>query len=126
MNKAGKRAWLLQQDLPSLLVARPPLDPWRLVGAYDPYLDARDRALLLEDKTLQRQVWRTVANPHVILQEGKVAGIWKTRTIRGQLDVTLEPFVPISGEVRQELVRQLEAYAAFRSLQLRNIQWKET
>lgn len=126
VNKAGKRAWLLQQDLPSLLVARPPLDPWRLVGAYDPYLDARDRALLLEDKTLQRQVWRTVANPHVILQEGKVAGIWKTRTIRGQLDVTLEPFVPISGEVRQELVRQLEAYAAFRSLQLRNIQWKET
>ncbi|EFB75488.1 winged helix DNA-binding domain-containing protein [Subdoligranulum variabile] len=126
VNKEGAKAWMLEQDLPALLHARPPQEPWRLVGAYDPYLDARDRALLLEDTALQRRVWRTVANPHVILQEGRAAGIWKTRTIRGHLDVTVEPFVPIPEEERQELARQLEEYTVFRGLELRNLQWKET
>lgn len=121
VNKAGKKSWMLGQDLPGLVDAQPPQEPWRLVGAYDPYLDARDRTLLLEDTALQRRVWRTVANPHVILREGNVAGIWKTRTVRGRLEVTLEPFAPLPPEVGKQLIGQLEDYAAFRGLDLGKI-----
>ncbi len=56
---------------------RPPEQPGRLIllGPHDPYLDLRDRALVLEDPARQRQVWRTVSNPGAVLKDGRVAGI---------------------------------------------------
>lgn len=121
VEKAGKRAYLLEQDLPALMEPQPPQTSLVLVGPHDPYLDARDRSLLLENTTLQRQVWRTVANPAVILRDGQVAGIWKP-CIRGkQLEITLEPFGPLSAAERQQLAHRAEAYAAFRGLHLRSL-----
>lgn len=120
VDKAGKTAYLLAADLPALTAARPPEEPLALVGAHDPYLDARDRSLLLADKALQRQVWRTVANPNVILWNGQVAGIWKTRMARNRLTVTLTPFVPLPDCAQKQLRYRVEAYAQFRNLPLEN------
>lgn len=121
VEKAGKRAYLLEQDLPALTGAQPPHTSLVLVGPHDPYLDGRDRDLLLADTALQRQVWRTVANPAVILRDGQVAGIWKPRTRGKQLEITLAPFGPLSAAERQQLVRRAEAYAVFRGLTLHNL-----
>lgn len=120
VDKAGKTAYLLAADLPALTAARPPEEPLALVGAHDPYLDARDRSLLLADKTLQRQVWRTVANPNVILWNGQVAGIWKTRMAHNRLTVTLTPFIPLPDWAQKQLRHRVEAYAQFRNLPLEN------
>ena len=79
-----------------------------LLGPHDPYLDLRDRELILPDKKRQRAVWRTVANPGVILRGGCAAGIWKARTAGRGLELTLCPW--------QELA---EAYAAFRLMPLK-------
>ena len=52
---------------------RLPEQPGRLIllGPHDPYLDLRDRALVLEDPARQRQVWRTVSNPGAVLKDGR-------------------------------------------------------
>ena len=68
--------------------------------------------------TLQRQVWRTVANPNVILWNGQVAGIWKTRMAHNRLTVTLIPFVPLPDGAKQKLLCRAQAYAEFRNLPL--------
>lgn len=120
VEKAGKTAYLLAADLPALTEARPPEEPLVLLGAHDPYLDARDRSLLLADKPLQRQVWRTVANPNVILWNGQVAGIWKTRIAQNRLAVTLVPFMSLPDWVQGKLGQRVEAYAQFRNLVLEN------
>lgn len=114
----GKTAYLLAQDLPALQQAAPPAQPLALLGAHDPYLDARDRALLLPDAALQRQVWRTVGNPNVILRGGQVAGVWKVRAARGKAQITLTPFAPLAPAEQTALAQKAEAYAAFRGLAL--------
>lgn len=125
VNKAGKTAYLLEQDVPALQQAAPPETPLLLLGGHDPYLDARDRGLLLEEAALQRQVWRTVANPGVILYNGRVAGIWKARTVRDCLDVTLIPFEPLPAGADAQLTREAERYAAFRGVSLHRCTWED-
>ena len=126
VEKGGRRAYIPEDRLPALLGASLPENPWILLGAHDPYLDARDRALLLADPAKQRQVWRTVGNPCVILHEGQVAGLWRPVAVRTRLDVTLIPFAPLPPKAVADLTRQAEAYVVFRGLTPGRCTVKET
>lgn len=120
VTAAGKKAFILQSDRESFRCADTE-EALLLLGPHDPYLDIRDRAILLEDTAAQRQVWRTVGNPGVILKGGKIIGIWKTRTQRENLSVTTTLWEPLSAPEQRELERQIEGYASFRGLALQGI-----
>ena len=120
VTAAGKKAFILQSDRESFRCADTE-EALLLLGPHDPYLDIRDRAILLEDTAAQRQVWRTVGNPGVILKSGKIIGIWKTRTQREKLSVTTTLWEPLSSPEQRELERQMEEYASFRGLALQGI-----
>ena len=120
VTAAGKKAFILQSDRESFRRADTE-ESLLLLGPHDPYLDIRDRAILLEDTAAQRQVWRTVGNPGVILKSGKIIGIWKTRTQREKLSVTTTLWQPLSAPEQRELERQMEGYASFRGLALQGI-----
>lgn len=120
VTAAGKKAFILQSDRESFRCADTE-EALLLLGPHDPYLDIRDRAILLEDTAAQRQVWRTVGNPGVILKGGKIIGIWKTRIQREKLSVTTTLWQPLSTPEQRELERQMEGYASFRGLALQGI-----
>ena len=120
VTAAGKKAFILQADRESFRRADTE-ESLLLLGPHDPYLDIRDRAILLEDTAAQRQVWRTVGNPGVILKGGKIIGIWKTRTQRENLSVSTTLWQPLSAPEQRELERQMEGYASFRGLALQGI-----
>ena len=120
VTATGKKAFILQADRESFRRADTE-EALLLLGPHDPYLDIRDRAILLEDTAAQRQVWRTVGNPGVILKGGKIIGIWKTRTQREKLSVTTTLWEPLSSPEQRELERQMEGYASFRGLALQGI-----
>ena len=120
VTAAGKKAFILQAGRESFRCADTE-EALLLLGPHDPYLDIRDRAILLEDTAAQRQVWRTVGNPGVILKGGKIAGIWKTRTQREKLSVSTTLWEPLSAPEQRELEKQLEGYAIFRGLALQGI-----
>lgn len=120
VTAAGKKAFILQSDRESFRRADTE-ESLLLLGPHDPYLDIRDRAILLEDTAAQRQVWRTVGNPGVILKGGKIIGIWKTRTQREKLSVSTTLWEPLSAPEQRELEKQLEGYAIFRGLALQGI-----
>ena len=120
VTAAGKKAFILQSDRESFRCADAE-ESLLLLGPHDPYLDIRDRAILLEDTAAQRQVWRTVGNPGVILKSGKIIGIWKTRTQREKLSVTAALWEPFSASEQRELKQHLEGYAAFRGLALQSL-----
>ena len=90
-----------------------------LLGPHDPYLDLRDRGLILPDKKRQRAVWRTVANPGVILRGGCAAGIWKARTAGRGLELTLCPWEAPDAATAARLRELAEGYAAFRLMPLK-------
>ena len=113
----GKQRYLLSAELETLRQSQPG-GGIRLLGPHDPYLDLRDRALILPDVPRQRIVWRTAANPGVILWDGRVAGIWKTKTAGGRLSVAHQLFGTLPQPKRQALLEETERYAAFRQCRL--------
>lgn len=124
VKRAGKVAYLLEEDLPALQQAAPPTRTCLLVGPHDPYLEGRDRELLLADPAKRRQVWRTVGNPPVVLWNGRVVGTWKARTTGKTMEASVTPWESLPPEQQRLLTDQAEAYALFCHKPLRHLVWR--
>ena len=114
----GHRRFLLSSDSEDILSSEVDGDQLLLLGPHDPYLDLRDRWLILPDQTGQRALWRTVGNPGAVLQGGRVVGLWRARTQGHRLSLALTLWAPLSPAQRATLEEKAQAYAAFRSLHL--------
>ena len=77
VRAAGKARHVLAADLDALRTAVCDTGAWRMLGPHDPYLDLRDRTVLLDDVQKQRIVWQTVSNPGALLCGGRIAGVWR-------------------------------------------------
>lgn len=115
----GQTQYLLSADLADLQNAGDDGGPVRLLGAHDPYLDLRDREVLLPDTAKQRLVWKTVANPGAVLRGGRIVGVWKARTQKDSLTLAADLFEPLARAEQEALAAQAAAYAAFRQLSLK-------
>ncbi|MGI5237516.1 DNA glycosylase AlkZ-like family protein [Dactylosporangium sp. CA-139066] len=111
----GRRAWLPADDLDALRSARP-IRGVRLLPPSDPFLQARDRAVLVPDKSQSKEVWRILGNPGVVLLDGEIAGTWRARVARKRLELTVTPWLPLSAETRRDLESEAQTVAAARSL----------
>ena len=114
----GKRRWVLAEDL-NLLSQGEEGERLLLLGSHDPYLDLRDRELILPDKARQRQVWKTVGNPGAVLLGGRVIGFWSVRTRGDKLDAAVTLFEALEPTQRSRLEELAQGYAAFRGSALR-------
>ena len=54
-----------------------------------------------------------------VLRQGRVTGIWQTKTVRGKLESTVTLFEDFSPAERTVLAEKTEEYAAFRGLTLK-------
>ncbi|OEJ57369.1 hypothetical protein BGM19_04665 [Streptomyces agglomeratus] len=109
----GRKTWLPAADLDALLSARSRALV-RLLPPGDPFLQARDRELVVPDRTRQREIWRPIGGPGALLVGSEIAGTWRARAAGRRLDVTLTPFGPLSSAVREELVAEAAAVASAR------------
>ena len=114
----GKRRYILAQDQDALAAPADCPGTIRLLGPHDPYLDARDRELLLADAAQRRQIWKTVSNPGVILKDGKIAGQWTAKSQSHQMSAAYALFESCSTAQIAAIQQEIEAYAAFRGLRL--------
>jgi hypothetical protein len=112
---------VLTADLSEFQKTATPAGTLRLLGPHDPYLDANGRDLLLSDKKLQRKVWRTVGNPGVVLLDGQIIGVWRQRKQGKQLNMTVDSFRPLTGELKQKIKEQAEMYAVFLKMALKEL-----
>lgn len=115
----GRVCYMLSSDMEALLTSPKKQDRLLLLGAHDPYLDIKDRAILLDNPALQKVVWKTVANPGVILRGGRIAGIWKTKIMKDQMELALDLFKPLSPSEQVKLRMLAGEYAAFRLKKLK-------
>ena len=121
VEAGGKPLTLLAADLPALRDADSGGGRMLLLGPHDPYLDVRDREVLLEDRALHKAVWRFSGNPGAVLQEGRITGIWRARTQGEKLRAAVRLWEPARAAGKRELERLLEEYAAFRGLRLQAV-----
>lgn len=118
----NKSRYILSSDRDCLLHSPSLEDTLVLLGAHDPYLDLRDRTIILENKSLHKFVWKTVANPGAILKNGRIIGIWKTKTRKDKIDISMNLFESVLPSEQTALHSLGEEYAAFRQLTLRSCQ----
>jgi hypothetical protein len=117
----GRRAWLPAEDLDTLLAA-PPIRGVRLLPPSDPFLQARDRAVLVPDKAQSKEVWRILGNPGVVLLDGEIAGTWRARAARRRLEVTVSPWLPLTATTRRAMQAEAQTVAEARGLDSADVQ----
>ncbi|WP_346538565.1 crosslink repair DNA glycosylase YcaQ family protein [Micromonospora sp. DPT] len=104
----GRRAWLPTDRLEALRGAEP-LDGVRLLPAGDPFLQARDRDVLVPDPAHQRELWRMLGNPGALLVDGEISGSWRARQSGpGRLDLTVTPFTRLSRRAGERIEAEAE------------------
>lgn len=110
----ARPAWILADDQDDL--ASPP-EPRgvRLLPVQDPFLQQRDRSILVSEEAFRRKLWRPVGGPGAVLVDGQVAGIWRSRIKRNRLDVTVEPFGRLRIGARDAIAAEAESIAPFRN-----------
>ena len=99
----GRTAWLPEDAVDALRSAERPSGV-RFLPPMDPLLQARDRDLLVPDRARQKQVWRILGNPGVLLVGGEVAGVWRAKMSgRKRVELTVTPFEPLSAARRGQV-----------------------
>ena len=102
----GKRsAWALRVDL-ALLASPPAAAGIRLIPPGDPYLQKPNRSLLAPDTELRKRLFRPVASPGAVLQDGRLAGLWRVKAMGRKAEITVQRLRRLArSELEQEAQR---------------------
>jgi hypothetical protein len=120
---AEGRGWLLSSDLKA--IESPPRPSGvRFLPVQDPFLQQRDRTVLLEDEGSRRRLWRPVRGPGAVLVDGEIVGAWQARKAGFRLQVSVEPFRRLPVRVRAEVEREAERLAPFRGLHSAEVEFQ--
>lgn len=109
----GKRGWLPEVQLDALRSA-PASAVVRLLGPFDPYLQARDRELIVPDKSVHKLLWPVLGRPGVLFVDGEVVGTWRTKTSGTKLTITVAAFAPLPPKVWKQVELEAERVAEAR------------
>jgi hypothetical protein len=97
----GRRYWTHADHLQALR-SPPKPDGIRLLPPYDPLTELADRELLVPDPARRKAVWKTAANPGIVLLNGEIAGVWRQRRTRDRLTLRVDPFTELPNHHRKK------------------------
>jgi hypothetical protein len=103
----GKSRWLPEDQLDALRTAPAP-DIVRLLGPFDPYLQARDRELIVPDKSVHKVLWPVLGRPGALFAAGEVVGTWRTKTSGDKIAITVEAFAPLPPTLWKQVAAEAE------------------
>ncbi|MET0236293.1 MAG: crosslink repair DNA glycosylase YcaQ family protein [Kibdelosporangium sp.] len=113
----GRRAWLPESEMDLLL--DPPEPPLALLlPTSDPFLQERNKTLLVPDKADHKTMWPMIGQPGAVLVDGDVAGVWRTKASgRRKLEIRITEFAPIGPDARTALADVAGRVAAIRGIE---------
>lgn len=107
----GEARSALSADVDALSAPPDVADTLRLLGPFDPYLQCRDRELLVPDEARRAELWRTLGRPGAVLHGHEIAGTWRPRATGAKLRLVVDAWQQIP-----DLTEQAERLAAHRGL----------
>lgn len=116
----GTGTWMLREDMDAL--DRPPApEGTRLLPPHDPYLQMRDRELLVPDRGLHRLVWRAAGNPGAVLHRGDIIGTWRPRKKGRVLSLEVTPFDALGPSEKDGIDEEAETMSRLRQAEKRTV-----
>ena len=109
----GAEAWLPEAAADALAKAPKPRLV-RLLGPFDPFMQARDRGLIVPDKAAHKVLWPVLGRPGVLFVDGEVVGVWRPKSSGKRLTLTVESFVPLAPNVWSEIEDEAQRVAVVR------------
>ena len=93
----------------------------RLLGPYDPFLQLRDRHLLVDDAAKRKALWPTIGRPGAVVVDGEVLGLWRPKTSGERLTINVQPWRRFRLGERARLDAEAQRLADFRDVTLRAV-----
>jgi hypothetical protein len=118
----GETRWMLDADVAALQGAEA-ASTTRLLGPYDLYLQARDRATLVTDPAKVKALWPVLGRPGAVLIDGEIAGLWRPRKSGKKFNVAVEPWRDFEAAERKLVEAEAEKLAAFRGTALTGLDY---
>jgi hypothetical protein len=116
VDLAGRAASILSSDV-AAYDSPSKAEGVRLVPPHDPYLQMRDRSLLVPDVTRHASIWKATGNPGAILHEGEVIGTWRPRKKGREMGFEVELFTHPRG-IEAGIAEEAGAVAGLRNARL--------
>jgi hypothetical protein len=115
-----QKRYLVADDLPVLQAASAErrVGVVRLVGSHDPYLQLRDRELLVDESARQKDLWRVIGRPGAVLVDGEVVATWRPRSSGKRLSIAVDPWTKLDAATRRAIDEQAQRLAAHRGVAL--------
>jgi hypothetical protein len=114
VSVSGRKSWL-PAKLVDAVRAVTPAPLVRLLGAGDPYLQSRDRDVLVPDKIAQKEIWRILGNPGAVLVDGEIVGVWRAKQAgKSRTALTITEFGVIDPDARDEISEEAQRIASLR------------
>ena len=111
----GRTMFLLDEQL-ELLEGALLSEGARLLPPHDPYLQQRDRAILVPQQERRRELWRTAGSPGAVLCGGEIVGTWRPRKKGTLLRLNVRAYRALSLEEREDIDREAALMAPFRKV----------
>ncbi|MET8366303.1 winged helix DNA-binding domain-containing protein [Micromonospora sp. NPDC005194] len=115
----GEARWLLAADEEALESAD--ATTTRLLGPFDLFLQARDRATLVPDPAYAKELWPVLGRPGAVLVDGDLVGTWRPRKSGRTLTIAVQPWQRLSAGTRDAITTQAEHLAAHRDVSLASV-----
>ncbi len=121
----GEPRWVLEADLdvlrsvsssPATGAGGPPIV--RLLGPFDLFLQARDRATLVADPAHRKALWPTLGRPGAVLVDGEILGTWRPRAAGDSLRLLVDRWASWDAGVEESIRVQAERLAEHRGVTL--------
>jgi Winged helix DNA-binding domain len=113
----GPKAWALSEDL-SDLESPPGAKGVRFIPAGDPYLQKPNRPLLAPEAELRKRLFRPVASPGAVLNDGRLVGLWRVKTKGKKAEITVEKLRRIARKGLEEEARRVAELRGASGVQL--------
>jgi hypothetical protein len=119
VSVGGESRWLLAADEMALESAAGKAT--RLLGPFDLFLQARDRATLVADTAHAKQLWPVLGRPGAVLVDGELVGMWRPRQSGNKLTVAVQPWHKLPAATRTAVSEQAERLATYRGVSLTDV-----
>lgn len=110
----GETRWALSDDA-GALEANETVDAVRLLAPFDPYLQARDRELLVPEEAQRKELWVTLGRPGGIIVGNEIVGTWRPRASGKKLALAVNAWTKLPAT---RVIAQAERLATLRGLEL--------